>query len=149
MGIFRVVKSSGIQVMMEWTIQTVEAGIDDHRIQHDHLSSSRFWMGNQPLEGYVDVRLFFTRNGVATDFPVLNGCQIPLFSNKTKLVNVKNMIISTHICSMSSFSSKESGRSRLFPKTRTGIPWSWGLSRRLCNSFRDASIFSWSAASTM
>lgn len=32
---------------------------------------------------------------------------------------------------------------------RTGMPCSWGLSSRLCNSFLEASIFSWSAASTM
>lgn len=31
----------------------------------------------------------------------------------------------------------------------TGIPCNWGLSRRLCSSFREASILSRSAASTM
>lgn len=31
----------------------------------------------------------------------------------------------------------------------TGMPCSCGLSSRLCSSFLEASIFSWSAASTM
>lgn len=35
------------------------------------------------------------------------------------------------------------------PRFLTGIPCSWGLSSRLCSSFLEASIFSWSAASTM
>lgn len=38
--------------------------------------------------------------------------------------------------------------SRMDPQL-TGMPWSCGLSSRLCSSFLDASIFSWSAASTM
>lgn len=38
--------------------------------------------------------------------------------------------------------------SRMDPQL-TGMPWSCGLSSRLCSSFLEASIFSWSAASTM
>lgn len=56
---------------------------------------------------------------------------------------------SHYIRSMISFSSQAFGRSFLLPRTRTGIPASWGFAKRLCNSFRDASILSWSDASTM
>lgn len=50
---------------------------------------------------------------------------------------------------MRPFSSKALGRSLLFPRTSTGMPASCGLSKRLCSSFLDASIFSGSAASTI
>ena len=50
---------------------------------------------------------------------------------------------------MSSFSSSAPGRSLLLPSTSTGMPANCGLSSRLCSSFRDASILSASAASTM
>lgn len=57
--------------------------------------------------------------------------------------------LASHILSMSPVSSRAPGKSRLLPKTSTGIPASCGLSRSECSSFRDASILSKSAASTM
>lgn len=59
------------------------------------------------------------------------------------------MTICIYILSIRPFSSRACGKSLLLPSTKTGIPVSCCLSRRLCNSFLDASILSASAASTI
>lgn len=56
---------------------------------------------------------------------------------------------STNIRSMRPVSSNAPGKSRLFPNTNTGMPVNCGLSNNECNSLRDASILSKSAASTI
>ena len=113
-----------------------------------------FGMCNQPLQCYINVVLFFTGNGVAANLTILDSWEIPAskrFPNNQLLSLSLSKIrwLSTHILSMSPFSSRALGRSRLFPSTRTGIPASWGLSSRWWSSLREASILSGSAASTM